>query len=315
MQWYTPRMKQTLRASIVAIAVAWLGGCGSPGGATDAPDAPDASDAPPDAPIDREQLFDPYGAASKFDVATWNIEAFPKSDTAVTSARDVIFSLGVDMIAVEEIASVNNFDLLMAGLPEYDAVLSEHRYAPNSYQKVGLIVRKDVLTVRDHELLFTNQSGIMPRPPLRVGLTYSGPDGVFDFDAVVVHLKAGQTSEDRQHREASIAAIDAYIRDRLDAGTIDRVVLLGDFNTDPTENSAQEILAPILTHPEIYQFPSRVPAQNGDYSFLPSNVMLDHVVLAGDFSAGASAEVVKISNLFTDFENQVSDHVPVFVGY
>ncbi|MBK9072694.1 MAG: hypothetical protein IPL79_17090 [Myxococcales bacterium] len=267
-------------------------GCPAPAGGD--PDAalPDAPVVPP-----REPIFDAYGSPSAFDVATWNIEGFPKSASTVA------------------IASVTNFDALMEGLPDYEAVLSTHRYAPNSYQKTGLIARKDVITIRGSELILVDQSASMPRPPLRVALTYNGPDGAFEFDAIIIHLKAGFTAQDRQQRETSISLLDIYIRDRLDANANDRIVLLGDFNTDPSESSGDEILAPITDGSELYQFPTKAPAEAGDYSFLPSQAMLDHVVFAGDFAAGATAQVAEIDDQFINFEDTVSDHRPVVAGF
>lgn len=306
-----PTWTSRRRASLIAGCLAVLStGCPAPaGGEVDAP-AADAPVVPP-----REPIFDAYGDPAAFDVATWNIEGFPKSASTVADAQDILFSLGVDLIAVQEIASVNNFEALMEGLPDYEAVLSTHRYAPNSYQKTGLIARKDVITIRGSELILVDQSASMPRPPLRVALTYHGADGAFDFEAIIIHLKAGFTTQDRQQRETSISLLDIYIRDRLDANATDRIVLLGDFNTDPSEASGDDIFAPIVAGTDLYQFPTKAPAEAGAYSFLPSNAMLDHVVFAGDFAAGATAQVAEIDDQFTNFEDTVSDHRPVVAGF
>jgi hypothetical protein len=81
------------------------------------------------------------GSAVTLDIACWNIENFPDAPETPSLVADLITSLDLDLIVVEEIANTAAFDELIARLPEHEAVLSSHRYTPTSYQKIGVIYR------------------------------------------------------------------------------------------------------------------------------------------------------------------------------
>src|SRR5436190_1979071 len=82
-------------------------------------------------------------------------------------------------------------------LPDHTGILSQHTYFDGTYQKVGFIYKTALFQVTDAQLLFQDDNAF-PRPPLSAQFAWRGPGDPFDFDAVAVHLKAGEAAEDSQ---------------------------------------------------------------------------------------------------------------------
>ena len=79
-------------------------------------------------------------------MATWNIENFPAGPGTPSYVADLIASLDLDIIVVEEIADELAWRELIDRLREHDGVLSSHRYSSTEYQKVGVIYRTAMVT-------------------------------------------------------------------------------------------------------------------------------------------------------------------------
>ena len=57
------------------------------------------------------------GTDNLLDIVTWNIETFPKNDNVtVNYLSDIISNLNVDIIALQEIVSLNDFNELLSNL-------------------------------------------------------------------------------------------------------------------------------------------------------------------------------------------------------
>src|SRR5690348_9865106 len=132
-----------LGISIVLVAVV---GCRAAGGGA-SPDAMTGVDTPADGgdgfryPPPRTDVTPAVGSPQTLEIGCWNIENFP--DTAQTPSRvaDLIASLDLDVIVVEEIASVAAWEELLERLRDHAGILSEHRYNETEYQKIGVIYR------------------------------------------------------------------------------------------------------------------------------------------------------------------------------
>jgi endonuclease/exonuclease/phosphatase family metal-dependent hydrolase len=299
-------VRPALAPRFALVVAAGLGGCDL---ARDA-----AVDAGPDGPppLD-DHLVPAIGSATTLDLACWNTEFFPKSPYTVDLVADLIASLDLDLVVFEEIASVDAWDQLVARLPDRDAVLSTHRYTPTDYQKIGVIYRRGLVTVGPPELLFTGDGEAFPRPPLKVHVDAAG----LSFDAIGVHLKAGTAPEDAARRAGAIQSLDAYLRDQIDGGGEDDVIVLGDFNEVLTSDAGLQVLAPLHAAPDRYRFLDEDAAVGGAVSFLPAGVMLDHmVVTAGLYPevGSARATVPRLDQLVPAYDAHISDHLPVVVS-
>ncbi len=275
-----------------------------------------ASDAGPSSPgrypPPRTDLVPAVGRPETLDIATWNIENFPKADTTASLVADLIASLQLDLVALQEIQDEAAFDELVERLPDHEGILSTHAYGDGSYQKLGFLYRRDLITVTGQQLLFTDRSYELPRPPLELRARV----GNFDFVAIVIHLKAGRGNEDRERRAAAVMALDGYLQ-RLVAQVDEDVVLLGDFNEVVTTGEGLRALAPIADARTRYDIETRPLAERGEASFLPSGVVLDHIVTGIGLAPELGAETARIVHLdasFRGYEYAVSDHLPVVIS-
>lgn len=274
------------------------------------PDAAPSSDA---LPPPNGDLVPPVGSPTTLDVACWNLEWFPKDVRSVSLAADLITSLELDLIIVQEVASVDAWDELVARLPQHEGVLSTHTYSATSYQKIGFLYRADLVTIGEPELLFTGQSWDFPRPPMKVHVEAGG----LGFDAIGLHLKAGGTAEDAERRAGAMRALDSYVRNQVDAGVEDELIILGDYNERMTTAEGQAVLAPMLAAPDRYRFRTAEVAAAGEASFIPSSALIDHIVTTAGLEAevGATAAIIpRLDAMMSRYESYVSDHLPVVLS-
>lgn len=292
-----------MRRSLALAAL--LVACREPAGAPDAAVDGDGFPYPPP----RADVVPAVGAPDTLEVATWNIENFPA--TAQTPARvaDLITSLDLDVIVVEEIASEAAWRELLERLREHDGVLSEHRYTPTAYQKVGVIYRASEVSVGATRLLFTDDTYAFPRPAFAVALQI----GPVALDVIGVHLKAGVAIEDGERRRAAFEKLDAYLRAQIDGGGEDEVILAGDYNEAITTTQGQANMQALLGAPDRYTVHTRAPAEAGAISFVPSRRLIDHVTttagLADELAGGHV--VIPSLHVLPGYVGEVSDHLPV----
>lgn len=295
-----------------AVILATLGACDLVDGGAATPDAAIdaiASDAyrPP-----RTDAVPAVGSATTLDLACWNIENFPATATTPTYVADLITSLDLDVVVVEEIASITAWRELLDRLPAYAGVLSTHAYTPTSYQKIGLIYRAGLVTVGAPELLFVTDTYAFPRPPFRVPVTV----GALTVDVIGVHLKAGVEAADADRRAAAARTLDAYLRSHLAGAGDPEFVVLGDYNEAITTPDGAMVLGPLLAT-DAYRLRTAAAAAAGAASFIPSGRVIDHILtsVALDPLAGDRAAVIPpLDAQFPGYLTSVSDHLPVVLS-
>jgi endonuclease/exonuclease/phosphatase family metal-dependent hydrolase len=302
---------RTLLAASIAVPVVLLGGCDL---LREAP-APDA--APSDADGPRTDAVPPVGGPDTLDILAWNIENMPKSDRTVHDVEDLVASMDLDLVMVEEVASVDAWDAIVAALPQHDGVLSPHRYTAASYQKLGLLYRADEMTVTGPELLFTSSMSAFPRPPMLVHVTLN--DG-WTVDVVGVHLKAGVAQDDVDRRRDAVEILEQWLRAQVDGGGEDEIIVLGDWNAtlDADRPDLTEVWPPITDAPDRYTIRTAHAAASGATSYLPFGTTIDHIVTTAglaDEVGDRDAIVVPLANEYSGYEDEVSDHQPVELSF
>jgi endonuclease/exonuclease/phosphatase family metal-dependent hydrolase len=270
-------------------------------------------DADPDHPYPppRSDLVPAIGSEATFELATWNIENFPADGTTASVVADVITSLDIDVVVVEEIASEMAWEELITRLRGYAGILSTHSYAPGEFQKIGVIYRTALVTASPPELLFTGDSFAFPRPPLAVTLTVDGAA----FEIIGVHLKAGVEPADAARRQQAVIDLDARLRAQIASGGEPEIVLLGDYNERVLVEEDRAILAPLLTAPEQYTVRTEPAALSGGITYLGfGGSFLDHITTTAALDArwpAARVEVQRLDQMITSYRSRVSDHLPV----
>ncbi|HEY8206478.1 MAG TPA: endonuclease/exonuclease/phosphatase family protein [Myxococcaceae bacterium] len=220
-------------------------------------------------------------------LANWNLEFF--GDTTQNPANEdlqqrnvtaILGDAGFDIAALEEVVDVNRFNAVLAALPGYDGVVSSdgNRVAGTtscvsfggsacygtSEQKLALIYRTQVATLRSAQLILTGNSSteydFAYRPPLRVDLDVNLPDGGTDpLVVIVVHLKAYTDTTSWGRRLASSAELKGYLDGTLPT---QKVAVVGDWNDDLDHSTAGTSVATpfqnFLDDPARYRFVTSV---------------------------------------------------------
>ena len=266
-------------------------------------------------PSPRTDVTARLGSTDTLEIAAWNIENFPAvAGTTPARVADLIASMDLDVVLVEEIASETAWAELVARLPEHEGILSEHRYTPTDYQKLGILYRASMIVPSQVSLLFTSDAFNFPRPPLTALLAID--DGVhapMSIRTIGLHLKAGIGADDGERRHDALVALDAAIRQRIAAGEEDEIVIAGDYNEVLNTAVGQMNFAPLLAAPELYTVQTQAASDRGEISFVPSNVLLDHITTTAalaDEVAGAQLVIPRLQTL-PQYTSQVSDHLPV----
>ncbi len=262
-------------------------------------------------------VVDAIGSDDAIDIAAWNIENFPADGNTPALVADLVTSLGIDLVAVEEIADVDAFDELIELLPDHEGLLSFHEYSPGEFQKVGYIFRADLLELDPESLLFEDDTFQFPRPPFQVRVTVPGAaGGPAEFMAIVLHLKAGTGADDRQRRRDAMITLEQHVRGLVDGGD-ENVIVLGDYNEILTSDAGRDVFAPFLDATDRYVVETDELAQAGAFTFVPTERMLDHIVTTTGFadSLGAGEAVIPPLDVeVPDYVDRVSDHLPVAIA-
>jgi endonuclease/exonuclease/phosphatase family metal-dependent hydrolase len=298
--------------ALLAGAACALAGC------RDLPAEPDA--APGDAdparyPPPRTDAAGRLGGPDTLEIATWNIENFPAGAGTPAYVADLITSLDLDVVVVEEIASEAAWRELLERLRAYDGLLSPHVYSVGEYQKLGLVYRRGLVVPGALRLLFPADSYAFPRPPIAVSLAIEdAASAPLRFDVIGVHLKAGGDADDGARRAAAVRALDEHVRAQVDRGGEDEVIIAGDYNEVLTSDLGRARLAPLLEAPDRYTVRTLASAAAGEISFVPTGRLIDHVTTTAGLAAElASARVVipRLHLTYSGYEANVSDHLPV----
>ncbi len=283
-------------------------GCGDDGAATDAgADADDASDAAVDAP-DTGRPPVPEGA---FTIGTWNIEQLPKSIYTIDHVVDVVREEEIDLLGVQEIVDPDDFAALAEAAGFEDVITFG-----STTLRVGFMYRPERVEVSEVERLFLDDWWAFPRAVLKARVV--DLESGFDFYFLVVHLKAQIDDESRMRRALAIAALDEWLTSALASGDERDYVVVGDYNDELTDPPEQNVYGPILDAPERYRFLTLPVEEAGGHSYLPFDVMLDHILVTADvldeYGSG-STEVLPLERRIMYYEARVSDHRPVIARF
>lgn len=255
------------------------------------------------------------GLSTDVTITTWNLARFPLTDESPAVVAKLISDRQLDLVAVQEIRDEAALNALVSAAPSYEGVL-----APASgtvlEQRVGLVWRSSRLLVEDTALLFENDPDFL-RPPLRAKVRRLGagePEPA--FTAIVVHLKAGVADTDVATRKSAVLKLEAYVASEIAGAGSDEVIVLGDFNTAPTDASGAEIMAPFLSNPSTYDTPSW--SVSAPFTYIPNKIALDHILHTAalrEERANAVPTVERLDQTVSGYDMRVSDHLPLVLKF
>lgn len=249
-------------------------------------------------------------------VMSWNLETFPLVPDTASRVAEILTDIRPDVVSVQEIQDPAAFLALPDVLPGYAAVLNDD---PGGFLRVGILYNTSRVALSEVETLFYGNFYAFPRPPLKAHVTVMGaePPGI-DFTLLVLHLKAQLDAESQARRRAACEALDTWIRGQLAAGPELDVVLAGDWNDELGDPPQYNVFQGFLDDPATYAFLTAPAAEAGEFSYLPFESMIDHVLVTtdalGEYGDGTT-EVLHLEASYPEYEASVSDHRPVLVRF
>jgi endonuclease/exonuclease/phosphatase family metal-dependent hydrolase len=296
------------------MALALAAGCdGAPADGDADADADADGDGDANAETDGD-VDEDSGQAGELRVMTWNIREFPLVPGSVEAAAAVIADLDVDVVAIQEVQVPSAFDELLAALPSYDGELNEDD--PDAWLRVGLLWRRERVTVTDVGTIFRTDWYAFPRPPLVATVTAEARPGgePFDFVVAVLHLKASLDDESRERRRAACERLEEWVDARMESTGEEDFVLLGDWNDELTDWGAHQVFQVFLDRPEDFTFLTLERAEAGGFTLIPFESFIDHVMVTAsaldEYGAGWT-EVLPLEETVDDYTAILSDHRPV----
>lgn len=250
-------------------------------------------------------------------LGTWNIEQFPKTATTTRAVSELLDLLDADILGIQEIVDAHALIALDEARPDW-AVRRVRE--PYDFLAVGLLYRPDRVRVLDAQPIFTNDPYAFPRPPLWAKVEALDDAGrvVFDFELVVVHLKALGDDRSEARRRRACVQLEAWIRGRIAEGGDEDIVVLGDYNDKVDDVPEDNVFLPFLDAPDRYLFLTEALAEAGASSYILRPGLIDHILVTraalDDYGPGQT-RVVDAEALYPGYVRFVSDHRPVLATF
>jgi endonuclease/exonuclease/phosphatase family metal-dependent hydrolase len=246
----------------------------------------------------------------ELNVATWNIENFPlSSSTTPGKVREILESLDADIVAVQEIGSISQFNSLVSTIQGWETDIA---VTGGSDQNIGYVYKSDVFTSIQSNVtkLFDDDFFAFPREAVLTSATHvSGLEVTF----INIHLKCcgNNNSEEFDRRESASEALEDYIEENLDD---EAVIVLGDFNDDITGITPFQNF---IDNPD-FRFADQGIAEgsqsNWSYPSFPSHI--DHILISDElFDELGVVLTLRPESCVSSYASTVSDHRPVVASF
>ena len=262
------------------------------------------------------KLVNRVGDSTRFEIGTWNIEWFPKEgNTTVSDVKTIIQNLDIDMFAVEEISNVSAFNRLLDSLPGWDGKLSGDTYSNGTYQKTGILYKTAFISLSNVHNIFTDDYYAFPRPPLTAYVEIRDTRGEpFNFNLIVLHLKAKSGDENEARRRSACEKLKQYIDLEISNGADADFVVLGDWNDQLNDPPDRNVFTAFLDDSSEYTFLTK--GLSGQYSYISNSYksLIDNILITNDalseYGSGKT-EVLYLDSEYSPYLYEVSDHRPV----
>lgn len=258
------------------------------------------------------------GTDTTLEIITWNIQNFPKAgESTLARLRLLINRLNADLYCIQEIEDTLAFLRLVQSLRGYAGFYSRDNYG-SYYQKTGILYRPDIVRFRDVRQIFWNNDSF-PRPPLVAAVHVNANGQEFDFQLIVLHLKAGSDYTDRLRRAGACRQLKHYLDSVIGAGEISSIVVAGDWNDRLEVSLDSNVFRPFLEDSFDYFFLTK-PLTGSRYhsSLVRGNVIFDHLLITRDMLplySGGRTVILRLDELISDYLDFISDHRPVMATF
>ena len=250
------------------------------------------------------------------DVATWNMEWFPKSkDSTITAVAEIMQKINADVYAVQEIGSLEQFAAMMDLLPAYDFKVTRQ----SSFFDQAVIYKKSVLAYVGREEPFAHSDyNFAGRPPLRVDFVWTVDGKREPVSIINLHLKCCGNGLER--RKKSVAELHEYLSLGMEIGE-ENIIVLGDWNDQIDDVGVLQSFTAFLGDPENFRFTTDRIAGDIEQASYPSwPSFLDHILIGkgvfDEFENGSTIQTLPVAEWlgsWEEYELIISDHRPVLM--
>ena len=264
-----------------------------------------------------------FGEENYLDIATWNIEWFPKNgQTTVEYVSEIIEQIDLDILAIQELDDTEMFDQMLDALPAYTGYYESVWFAGLAY-----IYKTEVVEINDIYEIYTTSPfwSAFPRSPMVMDMNFMDEnyflinnhfkccgDGFLDFNNE-------SDEEKRRYNEANL------LKEYIDVNLSNKnVIVLGDLNDDIAEAPENNVFQMILEDTENYLF-ADLDIANGsssDWSFPTWPSHLDHILITNelfDELDNSDIQTIKIDEYlnggWNEYDQNISDHRPVAIKF
>ena len=256
------------------------------------------------------QLVDQHGSDLTFDVATWNIENFPRAPQTVNALSLMLNDMEIELIGCQEITDDDALEQVAANAGGWRTVIGDDYYG----LRHAVIYDAHKVSVGASFEIFVGNSQPFPRAPLVVPVTMVEAEDTLRFNFMVFHLKAGRNDSDsRERRAEAIDSLKAYVDRQMTAGN-GRWMLVGDWNDDLDDPDNYNIFTPMLED-QNYHFLTLPLVESGSVgTWIPAGYFYDHILvteeLYQDYVVRGETEVLRLDSEYSQYEDFISDHRP-----
>lgn len=280
------------------------------------------------------QTIPPRGDAAALDVASWNIEWFghpangPADDSLqYRNVRAILRQAGLDVWALQEIASVNGFfrlldDLVPSG---FNGVIGPQTGSADADQRLAYVYRMGAVQVLSVRTILPGESfNFAGRLPLELRANVTVGDVTEEVYFINFHAKAFSGTQDYNRRLGAAQALKAHTDALVEAGA--RVVILGDYNDRLRVSTAAARPSPYLAFVDDprYRFATdaldlaNTPTFCSNASCTAGSA-IDHIAyteaLFSAYVEGSGDRYAELVTAVPSYRSTTSDHLPVLARF
>lgn len=262
-----------------------------------------------------------FGTNETLDIATWNIEWFPKNGTTtVNYVKEVINAAKIDVWAIQEVEDTIAFRKMVDEIEGYNWYIPPGWFGGLAY----IYNNKQIAIDSIYRILNTQHYWHnLPRSPLVMEFKFNNES----YSIINNHFKCCgngvlnlNNSEDEETRRYKASEL---IKEYCDAKLNDkRVIIIGDLNDILTDNSENNVFQIFIDDTDNYQFADMNIAmdENEDWSYPSWPSHIDHILISNELFAAFNLPGSEIKTLTIDqkvfdnwdtYDNNISDHRPV----
>lgn len=255
-------------------------------------------------------LASTFVSAADLKIMSWNAKRLGQGNEQSVAALAAVAGTA-DLLAIQEVMSEAGLTKLEVALEkqtgEQWTSLASHSLGSKSYKEMyAFLMRDSAVTYEDGAVVYMDRGDRFIREPFSARFK-SKRDGSV-FAAAVVHILYGNGPQDRAPEIQELANYWPWLED-VYPGT--PVMLMGDFNTPPSDPAFQRLLQYAV--PLITEGATTLSSRDGLYVNLYDNIWVSTKTPLQLASAGIIDYPRLIGWSNEKSRKHVSDHAPVFV--